>query len=313
MDARPERNLTDTNVLRLHDGRRIGYAEYGDPDGLPVFALHGTPGSRFMFALTNEAAQERGLRLIAPERPGYGLSEFRHADSLGDIATDVVALADALGIGRCAIIGVSGGGPHAVAAAAALRERVALLALISPVGPIAFGANTISLSFMHKIIFLRMGRSPSLCRGFFYGLRAVLRFAPDFARGLLKRRVPPSDRAMFARPEVLANLQDAVREGLRRDLDGAVQDLRLFTRSWDMTLAELDVPAVLWQGSDDPIVPPEAAYLLARSLPRCRLEVIEEAGHYWIFGRFNMVLDAAAAALAPRPALAARPAANSDD
>jgi len=110
MDARPEGILADTNVLRLPDGRRVGYAEYGDPDGLPVFALHGTPGSRFMFALTNEGAQERGLRLIAPERPGYGLSEFRHADSLGDIAADVVALADALGIGRCAIIGVSGGG-----------------------------------------------------------------------------------------------------------------------------------------------------------------------------------------------------------
>lgn len=299
MDARPGHTPANkhTQILRLPDGRQIGYAEYGDPDGLPVLALHGTPGSRFMFALTDAAAQERGLRLIAPERPGYGLSDARYADTLADIAADVVALADALGIGRCAIIGVSGGGPHAVVTAAALKGRVALLALISPVGPIADAGDEISMSFAHKLVFRKLARSPSLCRGFFYGLRAVLRVAPDFARGLLKRRVPPSDRAVFARPEVLANLQAAVREGLRQGVDGAVQDLRLFTRSWDMTLAELDVPAVLWQGSDDTIVPPEAAYRLARSLKHCRLEVIEDAGHYWIFGRFNMVLDAAADAL----------------
>ena len=299
MDARPGHTPASkhTQVLRLPDGRQIGYAEYGEPNGLPVIALHGTPGSRFMFALTEEGAQERGIRLIAPERPGYGLSDARYANSLAAIAADVVALADALGIGRCAVIGVSGGGPHAVAACAALKGRGALLALISPVGPIADAGNEISMSFAHRLVFQKLGRSPSLCAGFFYGLRALLRVAPDFARGLLRRRVPSSDREVFARPEVLANLQAAVREGLRQGVDGAVQDLRLFTRPWNIGLADLDVQAVLWQGSDDTIVPPEAAYRLARSLPHCRLEVIEDAGHYWIFGRFNMVLDAAAAAL----------------
>ena len=298
MDATPDPAPTSRSLsFRLPDGRVIGYAEYGDPAGLPVLALHGTPGSRFMFALTDEAARERGLRLIAPERPGYGLSDFRHASSLKDIAADVVALADRLGVQRCAVIGVSGGGPHAVATACAMRDRVTLLALISPVGPVADCADRIKMSSMHELIFLRLGRSSALCRAFFRTVRFLLRTAPNFARGLLRRRVPVTDRRVFDRPEVIANLQAAVREGLRQGVDGAVQDLRLFTRSWDLPVAELDVPAVLWQGSEDPIVPPEAAYELARTLPNCRLEVIEEAGHYWIFGRFGMTLDAAATAL----------------
>ena len=100
-----------SRVFRLADGRRIGYAEYGDPRGAPALAIHGTPGSRFMFALTDQAARERGLRIIAPERPGYGLSEFRRKDSLARVADDMGALAYALGLRRIAVIGVSGGGP----------------------------------------------------------------------------------------------------------------------------------------------------------------------------------------------------------
>jgi pimeloyl-ACP methyl ester carboxylesterase len=124
-------------IMRLPDGRRIGYAEFGDAKGLPVLAIHGTPGSRYMFALTDQAARERGLRIIAPERPGYGLSDYRRRDALAQTAEDVNALADGLGLDRFALIGVSGGGPHAMAAAASIPDRVALLALISPVGPIA--------------------------------------------------------------------------------------------------------------------------------------------------------------------------------
>ena len=131
-----------SRVHRLPDGRRIGYAEYGSVDGLPAIALHGTPGSRFMFALTDEGARARGLRIIAPERPGYGLSDVHHFDTLAETAEDVEAIADALGIGRFALIGVSGGGPHAVAAAARLKDRVLRMALIGPVGPVAGTAGS---------------------------------------------------------------------------------------------------------------------------------------------------------------------------
>jgi pimeloyl-ACP methyl ester carboxylesterase len=286
-----------SRVHCLADGRRIGYAEFGDAQGLPVLAIHGTPGSRFMFALTDEAARARGLRIIAPERPGYGLSDYRRRVALAPLAEDVKALADALGLDRFAVIGVSGGGPHAVAVAASMPARVALLALISPVGPIAECHGRIRMSRLHRLIFTGLGRSPAATRTFFWSLRSLVRWAPGAAYRVLLQRVTQSDRSVLVRPEVRANLQAAIREALRPGIGGALQDLRLFCTPWGLSLAEIDVPAVMWQGSDDSIVPPQAAYHLAEALPNCRLDVIQGAGHYWVFGQFGRVLDTILAAL----------------
>lgn len=293
---RPSAPDRTSRVHRLADGRHIGYAEYGDPDGLPVIALHGTPGSRFMFALTDEAAAARGLRLIALERPGYGLSDAHHVDTLAETARDVEALADALGLGRFALVGVSGGGPHAVAAAALLKDRVRRLALIGPVGPIADCGEHIRMSHLHHLIFTRMAPSHHAAGVFFAGLRMLIDWAPGVAYHILTQRVTATDCDVLARPEVRANLQATMREGLRTGVEGPLQDLRLYCGPWNLKLAEIDVPVFMWQGSEDTIVPADAAYRLAGALPNCRLEVIEGAGHYWIFGKFGLVLDAVRAA-----------------
>ncbi len=283
--------------MRLADGRRIGYAEFGDPHGAPVLAVHGTPGSRFMFALTDQAARERRLRIVAPDRPGYGLSEFHREDDLVRLAADLKAIADALDLNRFAVIGISGGGPHAIAAAAAMPERIALLALVSPVGPIADCETKLRMTKLHRLIFTRIGRSRSSGAAFFWSLRYLVRFAPDVAYRLLRQRVVASDSKLLLREEVKANLQTALREGLRPGIEGARQDLRLFCAPWGLRLEEIDVPAVIWQGSDDTIVPPGGAYHLAETLPNCRLDVIQGGGHYWVFGQFHRVLDAVHAAL----------------
>ncbi len=281
-----------SRVHRLPDGRAIGFAEYGDPDGLPVMALHGTPGARFMFGLTDEAARARGLRIIAPERPGYGLSDRHHFDTLAETAQDVEAVADALGLGRFALIGVSGGGPHAIAAAVLLKERILRMALIAPVGPIAECGDHIRMSHFHHFIFTYLAPSPHAAGTFFFGLRTLVDWTPGVAYHLLMQRVTDTDRALLHRPEVKANLEETIREGLRTGVDGALQDLRLYCGPWDLPLSEIAVPAVMWQGSSDTIVPPDAAFHLAGMLPNCRLEVIEGAGHYWVFGGLDRVLDA---------------------
>ena len=286
-----------SRVQRLADGRRIGYGEFGDAQGAAVLAIHGTPGSRFMFALTDKAARERSLRIIAPERPGYGLSDFRQNGTLAHAADDMTAFADALGLDRFAVIGVSGGGPYAVATAASMADRIALLALIGPVGPIADCQGRIRMTKLHRLIFTRMGGSPAACATFFWSLRNLVRWAPGVAYRALMQRVTPSDRGVLARAEVKANLQEALKEGLRPGIDGARQDLRLFCAPWGLKLEDIDVPAVVWQGSDDAIVPPGGAYHLAETLPNCRLDVIQGGGHYWVFAQFERVLDAVQAAL----------------
>jgi pimeloyl-ACP methyl ester carboxylesterase len=282
-------------ILTLPDGRRVACAEYGDPGGLPVLALHGTPGSRLMFALADRAARERGIRLIAPERPGYGLSDYRHSESLAQIAEDLIAVADLYEVDRFAVIGVSGGGPYAVAAAAAMPDRISLLALVAPIGEVADAQ--LRLSRFQRLLFRRLARRPWASRLFFRWLRFLVFRSPDTAYRWLMRRVRAADRELLARSGVRISLQAAMGEGLRPGVEGVAQDLRLCCSPWRLRFADIDVPAIIWQGSDDPVVPPEAAYALARALPNCRLDVIPAAGHYWVFSRFGLILDAVAAVL----------------
>jgi pimeloyl-ACP methyl ester carboxylesterase len=262
-----------------------------------VLAIHGTPGSRLMFALSDQAARERGLRIVAPDRAGYGLTTFRHCATFEETTEDVRALADALGWERFAAIGVSGGGPHVIAFAASMPGRVALLALVSPMGPIAELCSHIRLSRLHRLLFTRIGRSPQSRAAFFWSVRSLVTWAPDVAYRILAKRITASDRSVLARSEVRANLQAALREALRPGIDGALQDLRLFCAPWGVTLESIDAPAMVWQGSDDTIVPPDAAYHLARALPNCRLHVAAAAGHYWGFGQFGPILDIVASGL----------------
>lgn len=289
MDTDENSGVSDraSQSLSLGDGRKIGYAEYGDLDGLPVIALHGTPGSRFMFALTDEGARARGLRVIAPERPGYGRSDFHRFETLADTASDVEALADALGLDRFALMGMSGGGPHAVAAAHLLKSRILRLVLVSPVGPIA-ECDHIRMSHLHRMIFLQTSHHASAT--FFSTLRTLMDWAPSVAYHLLMQQVTATDCDVLNRPEVRENLQAALGEGLRTGTDGALQDLNLYSAQWSVKLSDVDVPAFMWQGGEDTVVPPDAAYYLAGALPNCQLEVIEGAGHYWVFGEFDRVL-----------------------
>ena len=121
--------------MRLSDGRLLGYAEYGDPRGAPVLALHGLPGSRFQRHPDESIAARLGARLIVFERPGFGLSGRAPRASLLERAKDAAALADALGLARFRLLAISGGAPVGCACALALGDRIERLALVCGVGP----------------------------------------------------------------------------------------------------------------------------------------------------------------------------------
>jgi molybdopterin-guanine dinucleotide biosynthesis protein A len=129
--------LTSANTMnagltvRVRDGRRLGYAEYGDPAGFPVMFFHGTPGSRLKGSICADAAAGAGARLICPERPGYGLSDPKRGRRLLDWPDDVVDLAAGLGVDRFAVVGTSGGGPHTVACAYKIPERLTAVAILA--------------------------------------------------------------------------------------------------------------------------------------------------------------------------------------
>jgi pimeloyl-ACP methyl ester carboxylesterase len=123
--------------LRLPDRRRLGFRVYGDPKGLPVLFLHGTPGSRLKFSIAHDTGRSQDLAIVAPDRWGYGLTEAPKVPSLRAFADDMAALMDRLGDERFAVGGISGGGPYAATVAACLGQRITAVALVSPVGPIA--------------------------------------------------------------------------------------------------------------------------------------------------------------------------------
>ena len=112
--------------IKLPAGRALGYAEYGAPEGIPVFYFHGFPSSRLDWQLVNDDAVllDLNVRVIAPDRPGYGLSDYKSGRKMVDWPADVLELANALQIDRFAVLGISGGGPYAASCAAGIDDRL---------------------------------------------------------------------------------------------------------------------------------------------------------------------------------------------
>jgi pimeloyl-ACP methyl ester carboxylesterase len=269
-------------VLRLADGRALGYRIYGDPAGPPLLFLHGTPGSRLKLALADRAARGLGLALIAPDRWGYGLTDMASAPSLSAFAADMGALMDHLGHARFAVGGISGGGPYAAAAAAHLGTRVTALALVSPMGPVAGEACRHMLSPYQRVALGTLPRAPLAVAAAFRLFRLGLAHAPRLAAHLATLRAGPRDKALIADPEIAAHLLGSFLEGLRPGTAGPITDLQLFTRPWDLALAAITAPARVWIGTADTAVPIGGARLLAQSIPGCVLTELEGEGHFWL-------------------------------
>lgn len=287
--AEPAKARCDLTVT-LPDGRKLGYAEYGDPHGVPMMGFHGTPGSRFMFRLADIAARDLGIRLLAPERPGFGLSTYQPGRTLASYALDIADFADALGIARFGLAGISGGGPYAAACAALLPDRVAALGLVSPIGPMAGAEKPPSIGKGHYFAFRFAPRVPPLMAAIFSLGRYAFLYAPNAIYGFILGRASPSDWKILSRAEVRQNLLQGVAEGCRPGIGASMQEMAIFSRPWNLPLGEIKAPVFFWQGLSDRNVSVAAALRLAELLPHCTPCRIENAGHYWIFDHIPEVL-----------------------
>ncbi len=301
-DPSPSTDLTVT----LPDGRRLGYAEYGDPKGTPIFGLHGTPGSRLMFRIADDDARALNIRLLAPERPGFGISCYSPGRDLASYAQDLADFADALGIERFAVAGVSGGAPYAAACAALLGDRITALALVSPIGPMAGAERPPSIGFGHYTAFRLLPRITPLIAAIFGIGRLAFLHAPGLIFGFLLSRAAPSDWAILRRPEVRRNLLSGVAEGCRPGIRAGLQEMVIFSRPWNVPLDRITAPTYLWQGLSDRNVPVSAALRLGKLIPQCRTCEIPGAGHYWVFDNIPHILETIANAARSGPEQTAR-------
>jgi pimeloyl-ACP methyl ester carboxylesterase len=281
-----------SQILDLPDGRSLCFAEYGVPDGAPVMFAHSIPGSRILPEHTRAAAAEAGLRIIVPERPGFGLSDFQPGRTISDTTRDSVALADALGIDRFRVLGASAGCAYALAMCAAFPERVERAAIMSGVTPQDYAGPLHGAVPAPVRVVLQNVRSVSalLHRLLIFGMRK------DPERGVqgLASQLPPQDKQVLARPDASRFIVSTSLECAHRGVRGMVYDAWLLNRPWDFSPRAIpdSVPVSFWWGSDDTGTPVEHGRALASQIPHSTLQAFEDCAHFGVvFDHLSDVLE----------------------
>jgi pimeloyl-ACP methyl ester carboxylesterase len=262
-------------------GRTLTVREGGDPDGVPVLVHNGTPGSSLLYEPHLRDAEEKGIRLFSYDRPGYGGSTRNRGRRVADCAEDVASVCDALGVERFCVWGISGGGPHALATAALLPDRVAAAAALAPVAP--FGAE--GLDFYEG-----MGeQNIEEFRAIFEGEEAhlavlerdreeLLAATPVHLVEVLKTLLGPADREVLT-GQIAVFLLESTRAGVQRSLDGWFDDDVAFSQPWGFDLASIRVPVLHWQGEQDRFVPFGHGVWLSEHIPGVESHLSPEDGH----------------------------------
>lgn len=273
----------------------LGWNEYGDPRGRPVLAFHGTPASRLLFEPAAGPAGHRGLRLIAPDRPGYGMSVPHPGRTFADWTADVAHLLDHLGVGRVPLLAISGGCPYAVVCASGMPTRISGLALVSPLGDVGSGQAVGKLNRLDRAVFLGLPGAPHMLDTVATLGRAAFLHAPEMSISSFALTLSAEDRRILATPAHRQTIIAMTKEAIRYGVEGAVSDLALYGQPWDIDLARIAVPATIWQGTADTVVPPELAFDLADRLVHGHAVRLEGHGHFWVLENFALVVDAVAA------------------
>ena len=272
--------------------RQLGFAEFGDPQGRAVFWLHGTPGARRQIPAEARAyAELQGIRLIGVDRPGIGSSTAHQYPNVLAFADDLRIIADTLGIGDFAVIGLSGGGPYTLAAAAAMPERVVaagVLGGVAPyVGPDGITSRLMNLGSTVAPVLEVAGAPIRLAAA---TLIKIVAPVGSPALEIYARISPEGDRRLLARPEFKAMFLDDLLNGGRKQLAAPFYDIVDFVRDWGFRLDEVKVPVHWWHGDKDHIVPfAHGAHVVSR-LPEAEMTVLPGESHLGGLGRAEEIL-----------------------
>lgn len=268
-------------TLSLSDGRVLSYAEHGPMDGIPLLFCHGFPGSRLNGMGFSQAAWDLGVRLMVVDRPGIGgSSPPPGAYSLLDWATDMDAFCTALDIERGYFIGVSGGGPYALACAWKMPRRVIRVGIVCGLGPTHLAGNLRGMNLFARSMIQLTAASPVWSARMLRLLGGPVKHFRQQSVRLVRHFMPEKDRATLGRRQIRHILGDYTREALAQGTAALANDLNNYSHDWGFALEEIPVPVVLWQGDRDNIVPPVMAQYLATWLPKGKLHILPGEGHY---------------------------------
>jgi pimeloyl-ACP methyl ester carboxylesterase len=286
----------EVSTVTLRDGRRLAYAEFGLPAGKPALLCHGHPGSRLDAGIIgDDAFRQHGLRVIAPDRPGIGQSDFQPGRRIVDWPADVSELAEALGIQQLGVIGLSCGGPYAAATAHALPDRVTRLALVSSVG--RFDIPEATRGMGAGLMYFRLARfTPWLSRRMVRMMANGMKSDPQEMIARVKAGLPPADVTIMEDPQARGAFLASLEEFFSPNPAGLAWEASLIMRPWGFNVGEIHVPTHLWHGEEDRNAPVAMGRDLAQRIPGCAATFFPGEGHFSLMvNHTNEILEALAA------------------
>lgn len=275
-------------TMELSDGRRLGYAEFGDHAGAPVMYFHGWPGARVEGLLGDDAARASGVRLVSIDRPGMGLSTFQSNRELLDWPDDVIEIAGSLGLTRFAVLGISGGGPYAAACAWKLPDRLTSAGIVSSLAPFDIPGAVASMGRRNRLAFELVQRLSVLRRILMARVAWSVSRRPE--RALESGVTAAADVKYLDRSNVRSVLEQSLREAFRGGSRGPAWEMGLYTRPWGFPLEEIRVPVHLWHGEEDVNAPISMGRYLATSIPGCRATFYPGEAHLHFVDRLAEIL-----------------------
>ena len=272
-----EMEVVDPCIVRLRDGRSMGYSQYGAADGYPIVNAHGGLACRLDVAAADAVAAETGIRLISPDRPGVGRSDPQPGRTILDWAGDVADLLDQIDVDGLAAMGWSMGGQYAAALGYALPHRVTRVAIIAGALPLTETGVFDELPAMDRLLTRMSLRAPWVAAQWFRIMRFASGVAPTLYGRLGARELGPADGAVI-RNEGFGAFARMSREALRQP-SGAVEEYRAWIRPWGFAPEDLSVAVDVWAGMRDELVDASWPHRLASRIPNATLN-IREGGHF---------------------------------
>ena len=265
--------------LTLRDGRLVQLAEVGAPDGRPVLFCHGGNDCRLEALWIADAARAAGVRLVTPDRPGFGRSTHDPTRTFVSWADDAAQILDALELDRVDVLGLSGGGPHALALGARHPDRVGRIDVVASPCPWEVDGFLRGVWPPIRLAYLAARWAPT------FALRWLQRAMNDAPRNLryASRMPAPDARLLAARPEVGSAMVRSVTEAHAGGYEGAVHEWRLYTRPWGFVPEAIERPTRLFYGQLDGMAPPAMGRWLAERIDGAELVVVPDRAHLSVF------------------------------
>lgn len=281
----------ETRTVAAPDGRALMVEFGGDPAGLPILVHNGSPNSRHLYGPWLEDAAQNGIQLLSYDRPGYGGSTPQPGRTVADCADDVRAIAQALGIQRLAVWGVSGGGPHALACAALLPDLVAAVSTLGSIAP--YGAPGLDYfagmgsDNAEDVKLYLSDPAASRIKARQDRLDVLARTADDIAQGL-KSLLSPVDAAAL-NDDLAAWLALCGTAGLATTDEGWWEDGVAHLSPWGFEFDAISIPVQVWHGRHDQFVPFQHGEWLAAHVPGAEAHLSESDGHLTLLHRIPEV------------------------